>query len=464
MSQKNETTVLISALLITLALVGIGAWGLKNFLGAQSQSSSNPEQPSPTQSITQQITFGEKSLFSGITPAKQAGVEKFAANDKSSVVDFEQALKVSRNDPETLIFLNNAKIANQKSYAIAVALPIGTDPNGSLEVLRGVAQAQNEINTAGGINKVPLKVAIANDNNQELQAKQIATTLVNNPEVLGVVGHWASQVTIAASSIYAGKLVTISPISSSVKLSDLNPYIFRTVPSDYVAARALANYMITKLQLKNAAVFFNSQSAYSQSLKSEFSTAVSLTGGQVLVEFDLSNPSFSAASSIKDALQNKADVLMLAANTGTLDKALQVIQVNRRRLKLLGGDDVYAPKTLEVGQDAAVDMVVAVPWDIDTNPQSEFVRKSKQLWNNAEVNWRTALAYNATKALIAAIQKSPSRSGIQQTLSSPNFSTQGAAGTIKFLPSGDINAPVQLVKIVRNVKSSTGYDFVPVRQ
>lgn len=81
----------------------------------------------------------------------------------------------------------------------------------------------------------------------------------------------------------------------------------------------------------------------------------------------------------------------------------------------------------------------------------------------AEVNWRTALAYNATEALIAAMQKSPSRSGIQETLASPNFSTQGAAGTIGFLPSGDSNAPVQLVKIVRNVNSSTGYDFVPVR-
>lgn len=154
---------------------------------------------------------------------------------------------------------------------------------------------------------------------------------------------------------------------------------------------------------------------------------------------------------------------MLAANTSTLDKALQVVQVNRKRLKLLGGDDVYAPTTLEVGGDAAQGMVVAVPWDIDTNPQSEFVRQSKQLWG-AEVNWRTAISYDATRAFIAAIQNSPTRSGIQEALSSPNFSTNGAAGTVQFLPSGDRNAPVQLVEIVANVNTSTGYDFVPVRQ
>lgn len=467
MSQKKETTILLLALLLTLGLVGIGAWVVKKFIlvgdNAPATSSTTIVESSPTP-VKEQISFGQKSLISVTSPAKQSGIEAIAANKWSNAVtNLQQALKEDRNDPETLIFLNNARIASQKSYTIAAVVPSGTDPNGSLEILRGVAQAQNEINAAGGIGGVPLKVAIANDNNQEDSAKQIATALVNNSEVLGVVGHWASQATLAAAPIYTGKLVAISPISTSVKLSGFSPYIFRTVPSDYIAARALANYMTTKLQLKNAAVFFNSQSAYSQSLKSEFVTSVLLGGGRVSAEFDLSNPSFSAASSINQALEKKVDVLMLAANTGTLDKALQVVQVNRKRLKLLGGDDVYARTTLEVGGDAAVDMVVAVPWDIDTNAGSKFVRESKQLWG-AEVNWRTALAYNATRAFIAAMQRSPTRTGIQQAISSANFSTEGSAGTIGFLPSGDSNAPVQLVKIVSSVNSSPGYDFIPVRQ
>ncbi|MEY2913175.1 MAG: hypothetical protein RLZZ184_2484, partial [Cyanobacteriota bacterium] len=40
--------------------------------------------------------------------------------------------------------------------------------------------------------------------------------------------------------------------------------------------------------------------------------------------------------------------------------------------------------------------------------------------------------------------------------------TSGAAGSIRFLPSGDRNTPVQLVKIVRGNRSRTGYDFEPV--
>lgn len=220
--------------------------------------------------------------------------------------------------------------------------------------------------------------------------------------------------------------------------------------------------MITKLKQQNVAVFFNSKSSYSQSLKSEFVTAVSLSGGQVKSEFDLSQPNFSAAKSIEQATKQQVKVLMLASNTDTLDKALQVVQINRKQLALLAGDDAYTPKTLEVGGESAVGMVVAVPWHIDAQPNSVFARTSRSLWDGATVNWRTALAYDATEALIKAIERNPTRTGIQQALSSPDFSPTGASGSIRFLASGDRNSSVQLVKIVPGNRSGTGYDFVPV--
>ncbi|MEH2244340.1 ABC transporter substrate-binding protein [Nostoc sp.] len=464
MSQKNETTILALALLLTVGIVGGGFWWFTNN-GVKIANTIIPNQETGSNlSLQDRISFGEKSLTPGdISPVKKEGVQAIAAKSyDKAIANFTAALKLNRNDPEALIFLNNARIGS-KSYTIVASVPIGTDPNTSLEILRGIAQAQNQVNSSGGVKGVPLRVGIANDDDNPEIAKQIASNLVSNSEVLGVVGPNTSDSTLAAGTIYtSGQLVAISPTSTSVKISNFSRYVFRTVPSDFMAARSLANYMVKTLQKKNAVVFFNSQSNYSQSLKSEFVSSVSLEGGQVSSEFDLSKADFSAAKSLEQATKQGAEVLMLAANTETLDKALQVVQINQKRLTLLGGDDVYTVKTLEIGRQQATGMIVAVPWHIDSNPKSDFPQKSRQLWGS-DVSWRSALSYDATVALIEALKRNPTRSGVQQALTSSDFSAIGASGTIRFLASGDRNAPVQLVKIVPGSRSRTGYDFEPVR-
>ena len=465
MSQKNETTVLVLSLLVTLALVAGGLWFTKGIIPIGKQptpgGTTSTEDDRP---VKERISDGERLLISDdATSEKQAGISAIASrNYAEALSDLEASLKRDRNDPEALIYLNNARIGNQKSYTIAASVPIGSDVNGAQELLRGVAQAQDETNQSGGIKGIPLKVIIANDDDQPDVAKQVAAELVKNSDVLGVIGHYASDVSLATADIYqSGELVAISAISTSVKLSGKSRYVFRTVPSDYVAARALAEYMLQTLKQQKVAVFFNSKSGYSQSLKSEFVTAVSLGGGQVISEFDLSDPNFNAAQSVNQSIKGGGQVLMLAANTGTLDKALQVVQVNDKRLSLLGGDDVYSPKTLQVGRDAAENMIVAIPWHILGNPNAEFPKAANQLWG-AEVNWRTAMAYDAAKALIAGIEQNQTRKGVQQALSSSDFTAEGAASEIRFLPSGDRNQGIQLVTIKPGSRSSFGYDFVPV--
>lgn len=474
MSQKNETAVLVLSLLFTIGLAGAGIWWLTSRggitpggLSPENQTFSKPptgNSPESEQAIQQRLSTGKKLLIpDGATTTKQAAVQAIASgNYNAAISDLEASLKTNRNDPEALIYLNNARIGNQKSYTIAAAVPIGADLNGAQEILRGVAQAQNEVNQSGGINGTPLKVLIANDDDNPKIASQIASALANNSEVLGVIGHFSSDATLAASKIYQqNQLVAISPISTSVQLSGIGSNIFRTVPSDRFAANSLSRYMLTKLQKKKAAVFFNSASNYSKSLKSEFTTALYGDGGQVVSEFDFAKGNFNATESFKSAIAQGAEVIMLAADTATLDQALQVVQVNAKRLPLLAGDDVYTAKTLQIGGAGAVNMVLAVPWHILADPQSSFPQTSKQLWN-AEVSWRTALAYDAAIALIAGLGRNPTRTGIQQALSAPDFSAQGASGPIRFLPSGDRNRAVQLVIVKPGTRTSYGYDFVPI--
>ncbi|AVH74355.1 nSTAND1 domain-containing NTPase [Nostoc sp. 'Lobaria pulmonaria (5183) cyanobiont'] len=417
-----------------------------------------------------EISSGEKILTTPdqLTWLKQAGVQASATNNFDKAVKYLKEYRDKQsNDPEALIYLNNAMIGNHKSYMIATSVPVSSDINSALEMLRGVAQAQDEINKKGGINGILLKVLIADDNDD----KDIAKKLVKNSDVLGVVEHFSRDVTLEAEKIYhAGKLVAISPISASTKLTGSSNYIFCTAPNDSKVAKSLVGYMRSKLGKKNAAVLYNSKSASSESLKSEFEKFLSKEGGQVSSVFDLSAPNFKANKSIEESINTGAEVLVLLPNTGKLDDTLQVVKANKankKQLPLLGGEDVYTPKVLEEGKDYAVGMVIAVPWHILVPHNNyNFPQDSRKLWK-ADVNWRTAMSYNATVALIEGLKKTstpPTREGLAQILGSPDFTAMGATGEVKFDAKGDRNQGIQLVEIKPNTKSrsKSGYDFVPI--
>jgi eukaryotic-like serine/threonine-protein kinase len=417
--------------------------------------------------VSDRLSLGERILAPGTpNPAKQEGVDRLAAADyEAAIAAFEQARRLNPRDPEVVIYLNNARIGNSKAYTIAAVVPLGNTTDTAHELLRGVAQTQTAINRSGGINNVPLKVMIANDDNQPAIAQQIATALADKPDVLGVVGHAASDASLAAGKVYQEKqLVMVSPLSSAVQLAELGDYIFRTVPSDRFTARALCDYMLNQLKKRKVAIFYNSASAYSKSLSEEFKLALFYNREKPVEEFDLSNPAFNAYESVEEASRKGAEVIMLAPDSSTSDKALQVLLVNQKKLKVLAGDSIYTAKLLQVWGNAATGMVVAVPSGVLEGNQSAFQQQAKQLWTQT-VNWRTATAYDATQALVTALQRDPSRQGIQRSLSANDFSANGAMEPIRFRADGDRESAVHLVTIapVLHGKTQKGFRFQQLR-
>ena len=409
---------------------------------------------------------GKSLLARRVSSAKRTGLTALSTGDYDAAVDaFNKALKADRNDPETRIYLNNATVGQNPAHTIAVSMPISQVENPALEVLRGVAQVQTEVNATGGINGTPLKVLIFDDGGDPLKAKAIATALVADKNVLGVVGHYSSDTSLAASEVYQpGKLPMVSPISTAVKLSDAGEYIFRTVPSDRLAAETLALHAL-EAGRQSAAVFYTSESAYSRSLQSEFTTAFVANGGKVIAEVDTSQPDFNAKTALAEAKSQDAEVIMLAMTIDTADTSLDIIAANRRSLPMVGGDDLYDPKILTQGKKDSLGLTVAVPWHIRNHLRSRFVKASRGLWGG-DVNWRTVTGYDAATALVEGIRSDiePSRSQIAEAMRASDFSIEGATEPILFFRSGDRNQPSQLVEVVPGNRSGAGYDYMPLQQ
>ncbi len=264
------------------------------------------------------------------------------------------------------------------------------------EILRGVAQAQDELNRTGGINGKRLVVAIANDDNNPEIAKNIAAEFVKDTDILAVVGHNASDVSAAAAQIYQDKLVMISPTSFAKSLSEIatqasqGNYIFRTVPSVDFVANTLSDYMIKTAHKSKVAICSDSQAVDNMSFSNEVTTAIYSDGGKSInISCDFSERNFNPRAVVDRAIKAGADSLILAPHVDRINKAIELAQANKGQLALFSSPTLYTSQTLEYGQANVMNMVLAVPWHPAANSRNYFTTNAANLWGG-QVNWRTA--------------------------------------------------------------------------
>lgn len=420
------------------------------------------------QPIERRFSSGENILVSiDSSPDKQEAIKLFRSGDfENAIVRFNASLAINRNDPESWIYLNNAKARLSKnSVKVAVGVPIGGNVNIAKEILRGVSQYQNDVNQGSGIHGKLLEVLIANDDNDPAIARSVAEKLVKDEDILAVIGHQSSDVSIAAAPIYVkGDLVMVSPTSYARNLSSIGKTIFRTTPSSRAIASSLAKQTVDSLRLRRIAICIDGKSQASQSFRDDFIGSLYEYGGKIArTECDFSAPDFNADEVAAKAIQDGADGLLLSPAVEKLGRAIDVIQSSKGKIPLLAGPSLYTFETLQKGQVEANGMIVAVAWDPSEAKGSTYAKKAQALWGGSG-SWRTAMAYDAAKVVGTGLQTAKDRKQLQKVLIGSTFSVKGVTGTIEFLPTGDRNKPGTLMKIIPGKNSGTGYDFASLQK
>ncbi|MGL5076417.1 MAG: ABC transporter substrate-binding protein, partial [Waterburya sp.] len=323
-SKSRKAPPPIVFILLGLVIFGGTTWFKKN----SQNNNRTPQSIIQSQPQPKRFSLGEHLLIKArATNEKQQGIKAFANQDyQQAIALFQASLEQFPNDPETLIYLNNAQVATLNPVKIAVVVPIVSNVNVAQEMLRGVAQAQDEFNSQGG----NLQVKIVNDQNQPEIATQVANELVKDQSILGLIGHYSSDATLAAAPVYEqNSLVAISPTSTSVSLAEAGDYIFRTVPSDLLAGNSLAEYFL-ELNKQKAAIFYNSESNYSNSLKDAFNTNLLSNGGEIVAESDVIASNFNAAEAVQQAIDRGAEALVFLTTSDTLNQTFDIAAVNDR--------------------------------------------------------------------------------------------------------------------------------------
>jgi ABC-type branched-subunit amino acid transport system substrate-binding protein len=402
------------------------------------------------------INSGEKPrLFLGRTNVDlEEGTKNFQKGEyKEAKKRFEQAKYVDPSDPVPYIYSNNAEARlqseqkEQPPWKLAVVVGIDSFEDTASEMLRAVADSQDEFNRTGGKDGRLLEIVIANDGNQPEFSRKVAEELVNDQDILGIIGHQASESSKEAFPIYKKRnLAMVSPTSSSSELE--GEVFFRAIQSTKESAKVYADYLKNNLSLNTdkLRIFYDKNRLYSNNLaknfieetffkeKNSINSSQSVKKLCLFAKITCSDFSDSFIN-IKEVLKNakKDEIIFLIPSVNLTSLALAFTRINNRyyrdkNIKILVAMSLYETAIITKKTDSSFEgLLFAKP---RVNESSLYVKRAKKKWQRDNISWRATGSYDATQAFVQAIHSSSpqKREDMVQALKSVTLSKEESSG------------------------------------
>jgi branched-chain amino acid transport system substrate-binding protein len=278
----------------------------------------------------------------------------------------------------------------------------------------------------------------------------VANTFASDADLLGVMGHLNSGVSIPASKVYADKkIVMISPASTNPALTQQGlTSVFRVCTTDAVQGPAAADYATKLLGFKTAYVVDDS-TPYGEGLAAEFAKQFTANGGTVAGTAKTSDKDTDFNALVTKIKATNPDVIYYGGiyNAG----ALLTKQSKDAGLKapLMGGDGLYDAEFIKLAGAAQAegDFCTSVGLPLDKMPKGvDFKAAFEKKFPGETIAAYDAYSYDATNVIIEAILKeakankagltSPAgRDAIIKNVAETN--TTGVTGEIAFNDKGD---------------------------
>ncbi|MBI2095087.1 MAG: branched-chain amino acid ABC transporter substrate-binding protein [Candidatus Omnitrophica bacterium] len=173
----------------------------------------------------------------------------------------------------------------EETVAIGLVAPLtGDQAYIGTGVLQGAQMAVEDANIRGPVfGAAKLRLVALDDQHNPTQAVLAANKLIADPDVLGVVGHFNSSCTKAASAIYhESRTVQITPASTNPEISRQGfDTFFRVCATDDVQAPAAANFVRMKLGVRKISIL-DDQTTYGKGLADAFEKKFENLGGRAL--------------------------------------------------------------------------------------------------------------------------------------------------------------------------------------
>jgi len=275
--------------------------------------------------------------------------------------------------------------ATRKLIRFAFAGPL-SGPNAvyGQGMLRAVKLAVAQANKIPNVSYAGYRFEVVayDDRSNNAAAVNVAKSIVADKDMAGVVGHFDSGCSVAASPIYAKANLLMVSVSSDPKLTEQGfANVFRMVARDSVQGAFAADLVTSDLGKRRVAVVDDS-STYGRNLADEFAGQLARDGGGVVLRAEL-------PANTKDVSGVVARIGAAAPQATYFAGGYQLAARLSQRLKgaginepFIGGDTLFSQAYLEAagGADADGDIATALGLPLGEQPgYSTFAR----LWKEA---------------------------------------------------------------------------------
>ncbi|MEO7913453.1 MAG: ABC transporter substrate-binding protein [Roseiflexaceae bacterium] len=364
--------------------------------------------------------------------------------------------------------------------AIPIGLAVAQTSNVALfgqEQVAGAQAAEEYFNAKGGVNGRPIKLVLQDTGGDEAGTINAFNALINNDNVVGIVGPTLSQQAFAADPIAdkAG-IPVVGPSNTAGGIPQIGDYIARiSAPVSVVAPNAIKAALAINPTIKKVVVLFAQNDAFSKSETVVFQKTVTdtfkleLAGVQT---FQTTDTDFtSQATFVLNAAPDLTIISGLAADSGNLVKQLRDLGYTGL---IVGGNGLNTPNLFPVCKAACDGILVAQAYSYQVDsPINQAFRETFKAKQQKEPGQFSGQAFTAVQvfveALIALDKQTPIattdlaqlRTALNKQILIGNYDTP--LGQISFTPEGDINQKQFYIAQVKMDADGANGQFVFVK-
>ena len=322
-----------------------------------------------------------------------------------------------------------------------------TGPNGYMgkDNELGAKMAIDELNaknTMIGGKKVKFELVSEDDASDPKIATTVAQKLVD-AKVNGVIGHLNSGTTIPASKIYfdAG-IPQISPSATNPKYTQQKfNTAFRVVANDGQLGGVLGRYAVNELKGKKIAVI-DDRTAYGQGVAEEFAKSAKKAGATIVDNQFTTDKATDFNAILTSIKEKKPDIIFFGGMDAVGGPMLRQMNALKMNAKFMGGDGLCSTNLPNLAGDGLKDdMVVCAEAGGVPDAGKKALEDFKAAFlkkNSREVVIYSPYVYDATMAMVAAMQKAGSADPKKYLPELAKIQYKGITGNIAFDAKGDI--------------------------